>query len=286
VVVCEYNQEQRQRTYTVYKCVPETREVERSCTVLVPEKRVQTVQTQVCKPVVKEVTREYQVCVPEWRDVERQYTVMVPHQEIRQGVRKVCQMVQEEVVQRVTVDRGHWETRVVEVPCGSCCVIRRGCGGCGGCCDPCVSCCQPCTTTVCQRVWVPNLVEEDRTYTVCKPQIIEEPVEYAVTVCKPETRTCTVKVCEMRQETRTETCQVTAYETALVEQEVEYTVCVPAEKKWTEQVTVYRQVPEERTETYTVCVPQQVQKEMEVKVCRMVPKVVKVPVCSCGGCCW
>ena len=46
VVVCEYNQEQRQRTYTVYNSVPETREVERSCTVLVPEKRVRTVQNR------------------------------------------------------------------------------------------------------------------------------------------------------------------------------------------------------------------------------------------------
>jgi hypothetical protein len=46
---------------------------------------------------------------------------------------------------------------------------------------------------------VPNVVEEQVTVTVCKPQITEEPYEYQVTVCKPEVRECTVKVCDWKQ---------------------------------------------------------------------------------------
>jgi hypothetical protein len=240
---------------------------------------MRTVQYTVCKPVVQEVQQEYTVCVPEWTEVEREYTVMVPHQETRQGVRHRCEMVPEEVTKTVCVDRGHWETQMVEVCCAPrrCC-MRSCCGGCG-------CCCQPCTTTVCRKVWVPNIVEEEVTCTVYKQHMVEEPYEYHVTVCKPETRTCMVKVCNMRQETRTRTCHVTTYETEVMEKEVPYTVCVPQEKTWTETVTYYEQVPEEVTRTITVCVPQQVEKEIQVNVCRMVPKTIQVPVCGCGGCC-
>ena len=283
VTCCEYKQESREVTETIYRCVPVQKEIQRSCTVMVPEQRVRTCQYTVCTPVVKQVERQYTVCVPEYRDVERQYTVMVPTQETRQGVRRVCHMVPEEITNTVCVDRGCWQTQMVEVPCSPC---RRGCfrRRCGSCCGGCGSCCQPMTTTVCQRVWIPNIVQEEVTCTVYKQQITEEPYEYTVTVCKPETRTCTVKVCEMRQEVRTRTCSVTTYETSVEERQVPYTVCVPQEKTWTETVTTYTQVPEEVTRTITVCVPVQVQKEIQVNVCRMVPKTIQVPVCGCGGC--
>jgi len=280
VVACEYKQEQRQCTRTVYHCVRETKQVERRCTVMVSETRVRKVPYSVCKPVIKEVTRQFTVCVPEWKEVERQYTVMVPHQEIRQGVRRVCRMFDEQVTSTVTVDRGHWETRTFEVPSGCCCRrahCRRVC-----CCDPCGPCLKPCTHTVCRPVWVPNLVAEQVTHTVCRPRVVEEPCQYTVTVCKPETRTCTVRVCEMRQEVRSERCQVTTYETSMIEKDVAYTVCVPKEKTWIETVTTYKQVPQEVTDTYTVCVPHQVEKEVPIQVCRLVPKTVKVPVCSCS----
>jgi len=191
VTVCEYKQEQKQCTRTVYKCVPETKQVERKCTVMVPETRVRKVPYTVCKPVIKEVPRQYTVCVPEWKEVEKQYTVMVPQQETRKGVRRVCRMVEEQVTDTVCVDRGQWETRVVEVPCGSSCGRRRCRRVC--CCDPCGQATKGAvqkgsvqkggTQTVCQQVWVPNLVQEEVTRTVCKPQIIEEPCEYTVTVC-------------------------------------------------------------------------------------------------------
>jgi hypothetical protein len=231
---------------------------------------------------VKEVEQQYTVCVPQWREEPRQYTAWVPVTETRQGVRRVCKTITEEVVKTVCVDRGHCETQMVEVPC-----LPRRCGlfgrhGCSSCCDPCCGC-QPCTTTVCRKVWVPNIVEEQVTVTVCKPQIVEEPCEYTVTVCKPEVRTCTVRVCDYKQEVRTMKCHVTTYETDVVQKEVAYTVCVPQQKTWTETVTCYESQAEEVTRAVTVCVPHQVQKEVQVNVCRMVPKTVQVPV-QCGGC--
>ncbi len=281
VTVCEYAQEQREVKQMVHKCVPVQKEVQRCCVVMVPEQRTRMVTYNVCRPVVQEVEQQYTVCVPQWREEPRQYTTCVPVVEKRQGVRRVCKMITEEVVKTVCVDRGHCETQMVEVPC-----LSRRCGRFGHrCCDPC--CCQPCTTTVCRRVWVPNIVEEQVTVTVCKPQIVEEPCEYMVTVWKPEVRTCTVRVCDWRQEVRTRKCHVTTYETDVVQKEVAYTVCVPQQKTWTETVTCYETQAEEVTRTVTVCVPHQVQKEVQVKVCRMVPKTVQVPVrcgSSCRGC--
>lgn len=280
MTVCEYTQEQREVKQTVCKYVPVQKEVQRSCTVLVPEQRTKTVQYTVCRPVVQEVEKQYTACVPFWREEQRQYTAYVPVVEKRQGVRQVCKTVTEEVAKTVCVDRGHWETQMVEVACLPCAprrcgLFRHGCSTC---------CCQPCTTTVCRSVWVPNVVEEQVTVTVCKPQIVEEPYEYTVTVCKPEVRTCTVKVCDWKQEVRTMKCHVTTYETDVVQKEVAYTVCVPQLKTWTETVTCYQTQAEEVTRTVTVCVPHQVQKEVQVNVCRMVPKTVQVPV-RCGTCC-
>lgn len=284
VTVCEYVQEQREVKQIVHQCVPVQRQVQRNCIVMVPEQRTKMVPYTVCRPVVKQVQRQYTVCVPVWREETRQYTEYVPTVETRQGVRRVCNMVSEEVVQTVCVDRGHWETQMVEVPC-----VTRRCGLRGrramvACCDPC-SCCQPCTTTVCQKVWVPNVVEEEVTVTVCKPQISEEPCEYQVTVCKPVVRQCTVKVCDWQQEVRTTTCNVTTYERDVHQREMTYTVCVPQKKTWTETVTCYETQAEEVTRTVTVCVPHQVQKECQVNVCRMVPKTVQVPVQCGSGCC-
>lgn len=279
VTVCEYTQEPREITETVHQCVPVQKQVQRCATVMVPEQRTKIVQYTVCRPVVHEVERQFTVCVPHWREEPRQYTVMVPHVEKRQGVRRVCQTVTEEVVKTVCVDRGHWETQMVEVACAP-----RRCGlhgrrGCGSCCR---TCCY--TTTVCQKVWVPNVVEEQVTVTVCRPQIVEEPCEYLVTVCKPEIRTCTVRVCDWKQEVRTMRCPVTTYETDVVQKEVAFTVCVPQQKTWTETVTCYETQAQQVTRTITVCVPHQVQKEVQVNVCRMVPTTVQVPV-QCGSCC-
>ena len=257
VNVIECTVEERQRTCTVYRRVPEMKTVETQCTVMVPQ-----VQTKTCN---------YTVCTPVWKEVEQQYTVMVPHQETRQCTRKVCKM--EKVTQTRTVckDKGHWEEQVVEVPC-SCrkfrrCHARHGC--CGSACDPCGGCCG--TTTCTKKVWVPNIVQEEVEYTCCKPVLVDEPYEYCVTVCTPEVRTRTVKVCEYVKEQKS--------------REVQYTVCVPQQKTVTRQVCVVKCVPEEKVITYKVRVPHCVQKEVEVKVCKMVQKTIQVPCCPPRRCC-
>jgi hypothetical protein len=276
VMVTEYTQEQREGTRTVYRCVPEQQEVQRSCTVMVAEVRTKTVPVTYCKPVCRQVERQYAVQVPYMTQEERQYTVMVPHVETRQGVRQVCTWVEEEVTKTVCRDHGHWEVKMVEVPCysGSRFCRRRIC------CDPCcVS-----VRTVCQRVWVPNVVEEEVTVTVCRPQMVEEPYEYQVTVCKPEVRTCMVNVCKTRTEMVTRMVKVVEYEQVTTERQVCYTVCVPQERTWTEMVTTYRQVAEEVPYTYTVCVPHQVEREVQVQVCQMIAETIDVPVCPVTCC--
>jgi hypothetical protein len=64
VMVTEYTQEQREGTRTVYRCVPEQQEVQRSCTVMVREVRTKTVPVTYCKPVCRQVERQYAVQVP------------------------------------------------------------------------------------------------------------------------------------------------------------------------------------------------------------------------------
>jgi hypothetical protein len=130
--------------------------------------------------------------------------------------------------------------------------------------------------------------------TVMKQQITEQPYEYCVTVCKPETRTrtirvcsyenrtqsCTQKVCEYRNETRTRTCAVTECSTQTRTRDVQYTECVPQKRTCTEQVVHYRNVSEQKTEQYTVMVPHSVEKEVCVQVCHMVPKQVETQTCD------
>ena len=64
IEVIECTTEQREKTVTVYKRVPEMKTVEYQYTVMVPETRTKTVDYTVCKPV--------------WSEVEQEYTVMVP----------------------------------------------------------------------------------------------------------------------------------------------------------------------------------------------------------------
>ena len=203
----------REKVVTVYRSVPETHQVTRQYTVMVPEQRTRTVAYTAYRPVYDVVERQYQVCVPVYSNVEQQYTVQVPvyrteertytvkvpHQEMRsrrppglQGRSGTQEM------RTVTCDEGHWDTCVEEVPCGGSCCRRRcclsKCGSCGGCCG---------TRTVCRKVWVPNVVTKQVPVTVCRTVMEEQPYEYCVTVCKPETRTCQVRVCDYKTEVRT-----------------------------------------------------------------------------------
>ena len=78
VTVCEYAQEQREVKQIVNKCVPVQKQVQRTCTVMVPEQRTKTVQYTVCRPVVQQVERQYTVCVPQWRDESVSTRLMSP----------------------------------------------------------------------------------------------------------------------------------------------------------------------------------------------------------------
>ena len=245
VTVTECRPEVRERTYNVCRRVPyqETRTEE--YTVMVQKTEMRTVVQTVCKPVVKQV--------------ERTYTVMVPHQETRQAVRTVAHCVPVHSTRTVCVDEGRWEVRSYQVPCAPVC--RPVCGGCGGC-----NACGPQFVTRCCRVWVPNIVHREIPCTVMKYQTVQQPYEYCVTVCRPETRSCKVNVTEMVKE------QVT--------RQVPVTVCVPEKRTRTHQVTLYRDVTDVKTEKYTVMVPHQVQKQIQVPVCRVVPQTVQQTVCK------
>ena len=180
---------------------------------------------------------------------------------------------------KVCKDEGHWEEREVAVAsvrqvCYRTCRMARRARRLSSCCSPCtVACetaCSPCTTTQVCKVWVPNVVEQEVEVTVMKHELVEEPCEYTVTTCVPETRTKTVKVCRMEYEDRTK--------------EVSYTVCVPETRSKTLTYTSYQCQPEEKTVTCTVMVPHEVEREVQVCVCRMVPKTVKCCRPVCGGC--
>ena len=160
--VTEYKQEQQ--TKTVTRCKPVMTHQGshvRSCTVMEPVTKTKTCTYTVCKPVMETKTCDYTVCVPVYKDVEKTYTVwfrrtttvektytvMVPTTEKRTGTRKVSRTVQETVNKTVTVDEGHWDTQMVEVPC-----TTSGRGGRSGLLAKCRlrrACCDPCAKPAC-----------------------------------------------------------------------------------------------------------------------------------------
>ncbi|MFH1266512.1 MAG: hypothetical protein ABIK89_12360, partial [Planctomycetota bacterium] len=108
-------------------------------------------------------------------------------------------------------------------------------------------------------------VKKEVEVTCMKPTWVEEPCQYTVTVSKPETRTCTVRVRECKQEVRT--------------QKVCYTVCVPKQVTRNCPETTVKCVPVQRVVRTTVMVPHEVEKVVPVCCVKMVPKTIKVPVC-------
>jgi hypothetical protein len=286
--------ETRTRPITCYECVPVTKTVQRCCTTMVPEERscaqtycVQvptqrqvTQNYQVCVPTTRTETYQYTVCQPVWTDQVQNYTVMVPHCENRQATRCVCHMVPVTETRMVCEDQGHWEQRCCSNPCG--------------CCESC------CPRTYC--CWVPNVVQKQIQVTCMKPETVQEPYTYQVTVCTPETRSCTVKVChyenkvctgtrqvcETHMENRSCTYTVTECHTEQRSREVKYTVCVPHTETRNEQVCCYETRAVQKTENYTVMVPHETEKVVQVQVCKMVPKTIQVPCCTtpcCDSCC-
>lgn len=282
VTVTEYTEVPKTRKVMVEKWVPVTEKKVITETIMDQQMVTKVVDVVVCKPVTKTVARQYQVCVPVWVEKVVDVTVMEAKDVVRKGTQKVCKFVEAKEKVKVQKDNGHWETKMV--PAGVC-GVSRGCRrSCGGCCTP---CCSPCggagAAMVCQKVWVPAIVEEEVEVTVCKQVVVDEPYEFTETVCTPVTKKQNVKVCEYKTETKTVTCDVCTYETAVEKREVKCCVCVPKEVKRECEVTTCKLVKEEQTENYVECVAKDVVKEMDVTVCKMVAKKVQVPVGSGAG---
>ena len=242
------------RKVMVTECRPETRTRQVTVCKMVEEKKEVSYEYCVWRQETRTRQESFQVSVPEWKEVTTEFTVMVPHAEKRQGVRKVMKCVPTTEKRTVCEQGGHWEDRQVQVQ-----TFVQGCDACGR-----PTCC-PQTTSCTQKVWVPEVHQKEIEVTVNKMVCEDQPYEYEVTVCKPENRTRTDKVCTHKCETRT--------------REVQFTVCVPEKKTGTRTVTCCKPVPEVRDEQFTVMVPHQVEKEIQVCVCRMVEKKIQVAVC-------
>jgi hypothetical protein len=143
-----------------------------------------------------------------------------------------------------------------------------------------------------------------------------------VTLCRPETRTAVVKVCDMvqepqtkevqytvcvpqeqvytckkpqhvqvpydytvnlcRAEVRTRTVKVPQHIVEKATREEQYTVCVPQTREKVCNVTDYQCVEEARDVAYTVMVPTQVPKQVCYKLKQMVPKTITCRVPVCA----
>ncbi|MEO8495690.1 MAG: hypothetical protein ABI614_11510 [Planctomycetota bacterium] len=263
--VCE--PEVRDRVVTVYRQVPETRQVVQNFTVMVPHQETRT--------------QNYVVSRPVWSEVEQTYNVSIPQTEPRSGVRSVCRPVQVQQTRTVTRNVCAWE----DVPCDGHCggyggvvqkgddggavqneaiqkgavqkggesVVQKG-SGCGG----------------THRVLRNRCVTEEVPVTVWKNEVHQEEYNYNVTTYRSEPRTRMVRVCNYVNEKQS--------------RDVTYTVCVPEQRSRTVDVTTCRTVAEQQTQQYTAMVPRTVQREVTVMVCQMVPRQVTctVPVYGCG----
>lgn len=297
IVTTEYRTEMQERTVTRYKSVPRelTRQV--NYTVCDPVVRERDVNYVTCRPVweEKQVPYTYMVPVyeqkqatrtvmdPVWEDVQRSFTVMIPEVRWHTGTRMVCRMEPVTTSRTICVDRGHWETEVIG--------MATACNPC----DPCQTVCRPIT----RPVWKPCLVQQQIPCTTYRP--VQVPVEYryCTTHCRPETRTCTQRVCRYQPrevaynytvcryvpKTETRTIRVCRYVQETHTRKQTWTEMVPRTETRTENYTVYDCVPTQHTVQVPVCVPVSVEKEISVPVCRMVPQTVtrRVPV-ACPTC--
>lgn len=301
VVVHVPYQETRQATRRVCRYVPATE----TRTIQVPEQRTRTETYTVCQPVMRQVQQRYTVNVPytEMREGTRRVCRWVPVTETRNVV--VDRGHFETVCWQVPVSccnacgrRGLFRRRCCEPACCTTmatvskqvwvphCVVEQR--------QVTVhrlqsfdekytfpvTVCRPeertRTVQVCEMV--PQQQTREVPYVVCvpkevqvtveRPQMVDEPYQYTVTLCRQEKRQVVETVCDYVDEPQTRT--------------VNTTVMVPQTRSRQRQVTVMKCVAVPRTETYSVCVPYCVEREVLVNVCRMVPKTVQVCV-PCGG---
>ncbi|MEX2173768.1 MAG: hypothetical protein WD872_05355 [Pirellulaceae bacterium] len=222
-------------------CKPEVRQRTIQVTRMVSETTMVSRPYTVMVPVQRVRTEHYTVCRLEYEEIADSETIAVPYTEMRQGVRTVCQPVLATEYMAVCRDAGYCDTRSYTD------------------CDGCVKTYQ---------VWVPNVVEEQVPVQVMRPQMVEVPYEYPVTLCRPETRHFTRTAARPRYENRT--------------RDVAYTVAVPQMRERQVPHTTSRPVVEERVVSYTEMVPHTVERTVTVPVCTLVPRQVSYTV-GCDG---
>jgi hypothetical protein len=324
VCATEYRDEQRQRVVCGYKTVNVVEERVRVLTVPVSKTETKTVEYTVQVPVestqektykmkvpvwttenetynvkvprLKEIQEQYCVQVPVLQDVPFNYCVNVPYpvtSTVNRTVSTVVPVVKTRTVsycvpvtktKTVSVDRGHWENRVEQVPGGPIQAPSKGApiqapgkgmekqapmpgGG----------------HVVCRQVWVPNVIKEEISEVVPQQQTAE--VQYMVyeqhyntvpheCVCieyRPETRTGTKKEVVYETQMRTRPRTIVEYLDEKRERPKKVLTFKEEERKETYPVITYK--PEKRTKevSYTVCIPESRTENYQVTRCEQVP---------------
>ncbi len=348
VCTTEYREEQRQRVVPGYKTVNVSEERVRVTMIPVSKTETKTIEYTVQVPVQSTQTKTYKMKVPVWTEEQEKYTVQVPVlKEIQEQycvsvpvlqevpftycvnvpypvtntvnktvstavpvmkTRTVSYCVPTTKTKTVSVDRGHWENRVEQVPSGPVQAPSKGAAvqapskgsekqvpGAGG------------GEVVCRQVWVPNVIQEEVSETVPQQQTAEVqylcyeqqyntvPYECVCIEYRPETRTGTKKEVVYQKEVRTRPRTIVEYQPenrtrpkkVLSFKEEERTETYPVvtykPEKRTKEVSYTVCVPESRTENYTVTrcdqVPENKIENYTTRVCVPVTKEVEVQVC-------
>ena len=199
VPVTVYKPVTKTKMVTVYRNVPQTREVKRMVTqyVHVPKTR----------------TENYVVCTPTWKEVTKDVVVNVAETVTKNGVRRVCRPTIVTETRTVCRDMGAYECRSYVDCCG---------------------CCRTCQVWVPNvvkqdievQVCKHEVVEEPYSYnvTVCKPVTQTKTFKVQEMVRETKSRDVNYTVCEAQQVEKTFTenfCERVAEQ-----KEVSYTECV------------------------------------------------------------
>ncbi|QDU25129.1 hypothetical protein ETAA8_01900 [Anatilimnocola aggregata] len=224
VPVTVYKPVTKTKMVTVYRMVPQTREVKRMMTeyVNVPQTRTET----------------YVSVTPTWKEVQKDVTVMVPTTESREAVRRVCKPVMSTETRTVSRDQGAYETRTHTDCCG------------------CIRTCKVWVPNVVQEeVEVPvcrhQVSEEAYTYnvTVCKPETQTKTFKVCEMVREDKTRE--VQFVETQAKQVEKTFTESFYERVAEEKEVSYVEREAVTEQREVQVAKCVMVPKEVTYTHS-----------------------------------
>jgi len=223
VPVTVYKPVTKTKMITVYRNVPQTREV----------KRMVTEYSQ----VPKTRTETYVSVTPTWKEVTKDVTVMVNSVEAREGVRRVCKPVMTTETRTVCKDMGAYECRTYVDCCG---------------------CCRTCKVwvpnVVQEQVQVQvckhQVSEEAYTYNVnvCKPVAQTKTFKVCEMVRENKTREVSYTECQANQVEKTFT--ETYCERVAEQKEVSYTVCEAVTEQREVRVAKCVMTPKEVTYTY------------------------------------